>query len=307
MKKLHLSILYVVLLSLLISGAILLSKPVEKNKYNIENIDNKKSKAVVAENSQESINAYKNEISKNETINVFNNHADIDLHANLREDKSGQVSLCLAYKLNGKLFTKNINTSKVSEIRNIFRFREVYGSGYRLDNMTLNEKMKKLYFCVRGRKDKKYTHTAVYSYDLKNSKIEKIIYNIGEFSKFSFSPNGKYNAFSYISYPQNISRNEKSIVVIMNCLDNKFILNSNKDMVQKLYEESDDLYYNNDNLVENEYQKPNDLFIYSYDFIKWRNNNICELRQRIKAKDGSIKEKEQALFYNVITNEISDE
>lgn len=287
MKKLHLSILYVVLLSLLISGAILLSKPVEKNSYNRETINNEKSNAVVANYPQETVKAYKNEISKNETINIFNNRVDIDLHANLIEDKSGQVSLCLAYKLNGKPITKNIDTSKVVEIRNIFRFREVYGSGYRLENMILNEKMNKLYFCVEGRKDKKYTHTAVYSYSLKNSKIEKLFYGVGNFSKFYVSPDEKYNAFSYVNCPQNISSNEKNTVVIINCSNNKLMLNSNEDILQKQYDKSN-------------------LYVYSYDFIKWRNNNICEIRQRIKAKDGSQKVEEQSVIYNVTSNKLSE-
>jgi len=288
MKKLQLSILYVVLLSLLISGAILLSKPEDKSKYNSRTIENEESRVVVADNSQESVNAYKNEISKNETINVINNGAGINLHANLIEDKSGHVTLCLVYKLNGKLIAKNINTSNVSEIRNIFRFREVYGSGYRLDNMILNQKMNTLYFSVEGKKDKKYTHTAVYSYNLKSLKVEKVFKDLGNFSEFSISPDGKYNAFSYVSCPQNISGNEKNIVVIIHCSDNKLMLNSNEDILTKQYDKSN-------------------LYVYSYDFIKWQNNNVCELRQRIKAKDGSQKVKEQTVIYNVISNKLSEE
>jgi hypothetical protein len=286
MKKLYLSILYVVLLSLLIGGAILLSKPVEKSKYNKGTIEIKKSNDIVSDNSQESVNAYKNEILKNETIKVFNNEADINLHANLVEDKSGQVLLCLSYKSNGKVINKNIGTSNVSEIRNIFRFREVNANGYRLNNMILNKKMNKLYFCVEGKKDKKYTHTSIYSYSLKNSKIEKVFYGFGNFSQLSLSPDGKYYVFSYLWSPQNIIRNEKNIVIITRCSDNKPILNSNEDIITKQNANS------------------NDLYVYSYDFIKWQNNSICELRQRIKAKDDSQKVKEHTVFYNVKLNKI---
>lgn len=283
MKKLHLSILYVVLLSLLIGGAILLSKPADKSRYNNETIVDEKSNTVIAGNIKKSVNENKKEISKNESIKVINNAADTDLHVNLVEDMSGQVSLNLSYKLSGKLVTKKIDTLKVSEIRNIFKFRELYGNGYRVNNVILNKKMNKVYFSVEGKQDKRNTHTTIYCYDLKNSKIDKLFYDLGTFSKFSVSPDGKYSVFSYISCPQNIYRNEKNIVVIIRCSDNKPMLNSNEDFFGK----QDD--------------KSNNLYVYSYHFIKWQKNSICELRQSIKAKDNSQKEQEQTIFYNIIS------
>jgi len=287
-KKLRLSITYVVLLSILIGSAILISKPVDKSRYDSKATDNQKWSTVVADNSQESVKANKNDVSKSETISVFHNGSDIDIHANLVENKNGQVSLNLVYKANGKLITKNIDTSNVTEIRNIFRFREKYGSGYRLNNMILNKKMNKLYFCVEGKKDKNYIHTTIYSYGLQNSKIEKIYYDIGAFSDFSISPDGKYNAFSYVGSPQNIIHNERNIAVIIRCLDNKLVLNSNVDIIRK------------------QYGNINDIYIYSYSFIKWRSDSICELSEKIKSKDGSQKVKVETVYYNVISNQISD-
>ncbi len=280
-KKLRLSIMYVVLLSILIGGAILLSKPTDKGKYNIKTTVNENSNAVVTEDEQESVNAYKNEISKNETINVFNNGSDIDLHANLIEDRSGQVSLNLEYKLNGKLVKKKLDTSNLSEIRNIFRFREQQGKGYQLNNMILNDKMNKLYFCVEGKKYKNYAYTSIYSYNLDDLKIERVIYDLGKFSNFSISPDKKYTAFSYEVCPQNIRSNEKSIVVVIRCSDNKIVLNSNKHKIGKQDEIN------------------NDFYVYSYDFIKWKNNNTCELRQRINAKDNSQQVIKQTIFLNL--------
>lgn len=280
-KKLRLSIIYVVLLSLLIGGAIMLSKPTEKSKYNIKTTVNKNSNAVVTEDDQESVNAYKNEISKSEIINVFNNVSDIDLHANLIEDKSGQVSLNLVYKLNGKLVEKKLDTSNLSEIRNIFRFREQQGKGYQLNNMILNDKMNKLYFCVEGKKNKNYAYTSIYSYSLDDLKIERLIYDLGKFNKFYISPDKKYNAFSYEVCPQNVSSNEKSIVVVIRCSDNKIVLNSNKDKIG----------------IQDGIN--NNFYVYSYDFIKWKNNNTCELRQSINSKDESQQETKQTILVNI--------
>lgn len=283
-KKLRLSITYVVLLSIIVGSAILISKPGDKSRPYREAIDNNKGNTVT-DNSTESMNPYSNEISKNETINVFNNGSNIDLRANLLENKNGQVSLSLTYQSNGKLIIKNIGTSNVAEIRSIFRFRDKYGSGYRLNNMILNEKMNKLYFSVEGKKDNIYTRTTIYSYGLNDSKIEKIYYDLGVFSDFNISPDGKYAAFSYLSNPQNIVQNEKNIVVILRCSDNKLVLNSNKDMIQE------------------QIGNINDLYTYNYGFIKWKSNSICELSQKIKSKDGSLEVKEEKVYYNVVISQ----
>lgn len=293
-KKLRLSIIYVVLLSLLIGSAILFSKPTDKSRDSKNPVNIDKSKTFAKDSSISDIDAYNNEffesnnLVKKETIDVFNNEAGIDLHANLVENKNGQVLLSLAYKLNGKLVTKNIDASNITEIRNIFGFRKKYGNGYKLKNMLLNKKSDKLYFSIEGKQKDKYTQTSIYSYNLKNSKIEKVFYDVGVFSNFSISPDGKHNAFSYLNCPQNITHNEKNIVVIIRCSDNKLELNSNKIILGKQIEKS------------------NDFYVYSYHFIKWRSNNICQLSQRFWAKDGSQKEKEQTIFYNVSLNKLSD-
>lgn len=288
-KKSQLSIIYVVLLSIFIGGAILYSMPINKIKYGSRDIKDDSINNIITKNKQLSVNAYKNELLKSEAIIVRNNNADINLHANLVEDKSGQVSLQLEYKEKGKLITKAIDTADITEIRNIFRFRDKYGNGYKLNNMVLNQKNNKLYFYIEGKQDRKYTHTTIYSYDFKNTQTEKVFYDLGSFNDFSVSPNEMNSAFSYLSCPQDISNNERRTIVIMRCSDNKLLLNSCEDIRIKQYESA------------------NDIFVYSYDFIKWCNNNICELRQKIKAKDNSQEIKERTIFYDVISNTLSDQ
>jgi hypothetical protein len=273
------------LLSLFLGTAILYSKPANKGDYG--STPNDASVKVATENKPTSINAYKNEISRSEVIKVNNNNSEIDLHARLIEDKSGQVSLNLEYKVNGKPVSKKIDTSGLAEIRNIFRFRERNKNGYRLNNMILNEKMNKLYFSIEGKKDKNYTKTSVYSYGLVSSKIDKIICDSGEFSKFEISPDGKYNAFSYLNCPQNLNRNKKNIVIVVKCSDNKIILNSGSDIKQQ--------------------DNNSGIYVYSYDFVKWNNNHICELIQRTKAKDNLQQTTEQTVYYDVTTNTLSNE
>ncbi|PYG88575.1 hypothetical protein LY28_01426 [Ruminiclostridium sufflavum DSM 19573] len=273
MRKLYLSILYVLLLSLVISGAILLSKPSEKNRAagNIGNIG-----ASYIKNS-----LYISRELKKEEIEVVNNSPDIDLHAYLAEDKYGRVSLNLTYSLSGRRIIKKIDKSSLPEIRNMFSFRELSGEGYRLYSMILNKNMKKLYFYAERKKDKKYTHTTVYSYNMENSQIEKIIYGYGEFSKFFISPEGEYNAFSYKVCPLNISGNEKTVTIIISCSNDKIVFNSDADSVRKPIGTTGNFY------------------VYSYDFIGWRLNSICELNQQIRAKDNQRNMIKSTVKYNL--------
>jgi hypothetical protein len=276
MNKLYLSILYVVLLSLLISGAILLSKPSEKKMYKAAS--NRNISTVLTYPDKKSSNAYNNYKLRNEVIKVLSNSSDFDLHAYLVEDMSGQVSINLTYKIDEKYVAKKIEASSVAEIRNMFRFREQQGMGYRLNNMILNKDMNKIYFFVERKKDEKYTQTSIYSFDLVNSQIERVIYDVGAFSKFSLSPDGKYNAFSYEVCPQNIYGNEKSIAVIIRCSDNRIVLNSNEDIIEN---------------------SKSNFYVYGYNFVKWKNNNICELSQEIRAKDDIKNVEKQTIYYNL--------
>lgn len=286
MKKLYLSILYVVLLSILIGGTILFSKP--EPVLRDRGGSPEKAELDGAPKEKENWLAEFNGLVRQEDIKIFNNEAKVDLHANLAENKNGQVTLNLAYQLNGKLITKSIDASNIAEIRNIFRFREKYGSGYKLNNMLLNRQYDKLYFCVEGKKEKNYSHKSIYSYDLKKAGIERIYYDVGIFGNFSLSPEGKYNAFSYVGSPQNMPVNERSTVVIIRCSDNKPALVSSKDFNYGKLESGGDLY------------------VYSYEFVQWKNGDTCELKQKVRPKDGSQKAAEKTLYYNLSSKKISE-
>lgn len=284
-KKLRLSISYVVLLSLFIGATILYSKPADRNRFLNKSFDNRKFDTA----EDKSIHVYKSEISKNEDISISNNSSELNLQAKLLEDMGGQVSLALSYKLDGKIIKKNLNTSNISEIRNIFRFREKYKNGYRLTNMVLNKKMNKLYFCVEGKKEKNYTYTAIYSYSLNNFKAERLLYNIGVFSDFYISPDEKFNAFSYLDKDKFNNSNSNNTVVIIRCQDNKLVLSDNRDI-------------NGKQLGNNNY-----MYAYSYDFIKWLDSNTCVLKQCARIKDGSQKVRQQMVHYSVTSNYLKEE
>ena len=109
MKKQHLSILYIVIISLLMGSTILLSKPSEKIKNDrIAGFINKRGGAtVIAENNLDSVDAYTSKILKKEQLQILNKNSGINMQAYLIEDASGQVTLNLKYKQNGKSISKN--------------------------------------------------------------------------------------------------------------------------------------------------------------------------------------------------------
>jgi hypothetical protein len=277
MKKQYLPVLYLVFISLLLGSTILFSKPSDKREYVKFADDNRNTISYVAINGSNSMNGYGNSILKKEAVEVSNNSSDICLQANVIEDMSGQVSLNLKYRENGKDISKIIYTSELPEIRNMFRFRAKDGNGFKVGNMFYNKYGKKLYFCIEGRKKKKYTYTAVYSYEMKSSKAENVIHYLGNFGSFHISPDGRYIEFSYVSCPQEILRNEKSTVVILRCSDNRQVLNSDND------------------------DKGNKSGIYSYAFLGWKNNNICELKQTIRSKDGSKQSRNRTMQFDIKT------
>ncbi len=278
-KKLVLSILYVVLLSLLIAGAILFSKPSNRGDISQKN-------PLTQDNPNNGILAYKSEITRKVGIKVLNNFPELELQASLLENINGEVTIDISYKIEGKKVKKTIDTTKIPEIRNLLRFREKYKRGFEIDDILVNNQVGKLYFYVRGREDNLLTQTSLYTYNLKNSMAHKLYYDIGDFSDFHLSPDGKYIAFAYLNNLENQKESKNDKVVIIRCEDNKIILNGDRDVNGKIIGQDSGLY------------------IYKYDFVKWQNSENCLLKQISEIKDGSRKRQEQNVYYNVVENKI---
>ncbi len=292
MKKLYLSIIYVFMLSVLISGTILLSKPqakptkaayppgIEVGKPNSYNIP---------DNGLNSVEVQGDSIDrKQEEVNILNNNHEMNFRANLVEDAYGLIALKLTYRDNGKKVSQWVDSTKFKEIRNLFRLREKHPNSYTIKNMILNEKLNKLYFLFEGKADSKYPRTSMFSYDLKNSLLEKLYCVEGSFDNFILTSDGKYNACSYSSNPQNIINNEKKTLIVFRCKDNFQVFNSSKDI--RLEKTS----------------LTNEMYIYSYEFLKWKGNDTFELRQKIKAKDGREKAKENIFLYDLETKTVKE-
>lgn len=273
-KKLHLSILYVFLLSLLLGGAILYSKTADKSVYSRFQAYEKRQIESTAESSEISLKKYSNEIVKNQAIKVNNNDAGTNLKVNLLEYDNGQILLKLDYILGGKRTVKSLKAADLPEIRSIFSLREKHGEGYRVNNIYLNKYVSKVYFSIQGRKKLGYTNTTHYSYGLSNFKLSKLFYDSGEFSDFSISPEGKYNAFTCVN------TDKVSKLVIIRCRD--------------------------DCIVQNGPLRDNsDLFSYDYEFIKWSSNEVCRLLEKSTAKDGSERTWVRTIQYHVANRQIS--
>lgn len=273
-KKLHLSILYVFLLSLLLGGAILYSKTADKSVYSRLQAYEKRQTDAAAESSEISLKKYTNEIVKNEAIKVNNNDAGTNLKVNLLEYDNGQILLKLDYILGGKRTVKSLKAADLPEIRSIFSLREKHGEGYRVNNIYLNKHVSKVYFSIQGRKKLGYTNTTYYSYGLRSFKLSKLFYESGEFSGFFISPEGKYNAFTCVD------ADKISKVVIIRCRDDRIVQNGS--------------------LGDN-----SDLFSYDYEFIRWNSNEVCRLLEKATAKDGSERTWERTIYYNVTNRQIS--
>jgi hypothetical protein len=278
-KKFLLSVIYLVLLSLFIAAAILLSKPEDKGDFSHND-------AVAEQKNKDDVLTYKKEIFHKENINIKNNKSELDLHVNLIENMSGQVVMSFSYRKGKAVFNEEIDTDKIPEIRNLFRFRDKYKKGYTIKNILVNYNASKLYFFIIGRQDGRLAQTWMYSYDLVKLNVRKLYYNFGEFSDFCLSPDGKFIAFSYLNNPESTEKNERNMVVVINCMDNKLILNGNKDINGK------------------QLGADRELYLYSFDFSGWKDTETCILTQISKIKDGSGKIKKEKVYYNVLKNSL---
>ncbi|WP_313563645.1 hypothetical protein [Ruminiclostridium cellobioparum] len=290
MKRLYLSILYVVMISVLVSGTILFSKSqanINNSAYSHKISPDSSGPQTRSFDERDSVNIQNERTARRqEKINVSNNAAKLDLKVYLTEDNYGLVTLKLDYKLGGRPVTGNIDAFQMKEIRNIFGFREKYRNGYDIKHMLLNEKMKRLYFAVEGKNEDRFYRTTLYSYDLENSHLEKIHYDVGVFKGFAITPDGKYNACWYSASQQNIPCNEEDNVIVFNCRDNKQIFDSSRDMAR-------DKKY----LISG-------LYVYSFDFVKWRDNHTFELSREIRAKDGAEKAIKKSLLFDLNSRKV---
>ncbi len=314
MKKLHYSVVYLVLISLIISGSILFSKP--QAKYTKSSFDDDSigsnlktvSGGITSADSNEKSSIDMNSVDKNsigksstgtqstdkqstdkqstdkqlkqEPLKVLNNSGNIDMHATLTSDKYGLVKLKLAYKLNGKNVSENIGANQIKELRSIFRQKTKIDKGFAIKNLVLNDKLKKLYFYVEGKEENNLFRTTLFSYNLKSCKLEKMYLAVGLFNKFFLNSEGQYIACSYLSCPQNLKNNLKNNVIIFNCIDDKLIFDSNMKTKSKLY-------------------GGRDFYVFSYAFEGWLNRDHFKLEQEIRSKDGVEIASKKTLVYNL--------
>ncbi len=317
-KKQTFSMVYLILLSLIVGGAILLSKPSQTDtslnkennnaqlqsasddikKASTSSLENAKSNKSSMVQSDDQLNVQtklpskqsqvKNDLRK-EPIEVSNNSAEINLKASLNENSTGEASLNLEYRLNGKNVTKIIGTSNISELRNIFKFREKAKSGYAVKSLTLNPTMNKIYFMVEGKKTDNMTQTTVYSYNLKTGELKKLFYDEGAFSTFFINNDGKHNAFSFVTSDKKGIVNTNCFLMLLNCEEDSFNINCNKDSSGNTIGMSSSNY------------------IYGYEVQGWKDAKLLKLKKVVIPKDGSNNSYSLNVILNLEDYSISDQ
>ncbi len=315
MKKFYYSVVYLVFISLMISGLILFSKPQPKYTKirtdgdligsNLKTVSgglastNSIDKSSSGKNNFTQNSIEKNSIDKNssgkqstdkqfrqEPLKVLNNSRNIDMHATLTFDKYGFVKLKLTYILNGKNVSKSIDATQIKELRNIFIQKNKLNKGFAIKNMVLNEKATKLYFSVEGKKENNFFRTTLFSYNLKSYKLEKIFMDVGLFNKFILNSEGQYIACSYLSCPQNLKLNLKKNVIVFSCIDNKLVFDSKMN-------------------IKIQSNSGRDYYVSSYAFEGWLNRDSFKVKQEIRSKDGAEITSKKTFIYNVASKMIS--
>ncbi len=291
MKKQCLSILYVVSVSLIISGTILFSKP-EKTSHISTSYSGMISNGLYG-NDKEINAAHEINLAPIPDIEllVLNNSPSIAVHAALTDKEQGLFVLKLSYRLNGKQVKRVINASKIHEIRRIVSKNNNRNNSVEVKSLLLNSKMSRLYIPFQSKTDKGYTHSAIYSYDLKSSRVEKIYSQAGYLKDFSLSPDESYYAFSCVNQIKYADENKANSVVIFKCNNNCEIFNSTREVFKLEMNPAYDFNY---------------YYLYSYYLSRWGSNNTCEINRGIISKDGREAPIIKTLLLNLETGEVTE-
>lgn len=234
------------------------------------------------------------EVINIENVPVYNNSPVYDLKVKLQENTQGQVYLVLEYFSEGVGISKKINEEHIPEIKYIFKKRSSSSpdagegkKGYCVKAAYLNPKYSKVYFMIEGKSfEKEASEMSIYSYDFNSSSTEKIFSAVGVYTGLHFTNDFEYMGFSYCDLPVSSVFQEESLLQILNCKTNRFIVKNSR-------------HLNGKTIGKNRAPE----LVYSYTFLSWESKTVARLKEKALTRDCSkLKEKqvtEKEVLYDI--------
>lgn len=236
------------------------------------------------------------EIVVTENVEVSGNTAEFDLEAKLYEDSGRNTYLRLEYYLDGISTVKELDSNTVKELEGIFENRNQVspaGSGYRVKEVYLNPNHVKAYIQIEQGSSLSGTDTSIYSYDLRSEKINLLYSGNGTFTELFFSPDKKHLSFSFYDNPSTGAFKENSLLSVLNCETDGFLVKDNRDKAGNVIGGRDNSYY------------------YDYKFLSWDTNSIIKLSEACLSQNAQSPRTDalegKTVLYDILENKFIGE
>ena len=237
-----------VVVALIASAIILARKPVDKSQIVSQEGKDEALPSAVTPSQTESAGvvseenvpepARSDEVVRSENIDVLNNSPEFDLRASLCKTASGKTYLKFEYYSEGTSVVKEVGADRISELEGLFDKREAGNAGdkdYRLTPVNLNAKNTKAYFTITGKvSEEQTTNTAIYSFNLKDGTVKKLFSEIGKYTELGLSKSFKYLAFSYYDSTLSSKYQESSLLQVVQCDSENFLVDGSRDQKRML-------------------------------------------------------------------------
>jgi hypothetical protein len=227
-----------------------------------------------------------------EEIKVTNNSPEYDLKVLLCKNSNGEEFISLEYYYNGVSTSKELNSQQVPEIKGIFdkKAGESAGKiGFRVKTACLNAKYSKLYLIIEGAVKQDFVDTSMYVVNLKEFAPKKLFSGAGRYTDIFITRDFKHLGYSYFDSPTSSVYQENSLVNIVRCETDEFVVRDSRNIKGELIGNIKDLKN-----------------IYDLTFISWNSNTVAKLKMTISPKGEnkaeSAKKEPKEVLYDVEEN-----
>lgn len=208
-----------------------------------------------------------NNVVVSEEIPVVNNTPEYGLKASLCSSEGGIEFIRLEFYSDGEGVSREVTEEQIPEIDGIFEKRTGLEDEYEIDAIYLNIIHSKVYFLVKGRNNSGFTEAALYSLDLKENPPEKLYSAAGKFTGLFLSKNNEYLGFSFCDNPAVSAFQENSLLQIIRCKSDDFIVKNSRTPEDTLLGGIKDSKH-----------------IYDYEMLSWHSDGIARLRETVRPK-----------------------
>jgi hypothetical protein len=254
--------------------------------------ENTEKSGIIPENSDNNGDGGIIELINFEEIKVINNSPEYDLKVLLSKNSNGEEFISLEYYYNGVSISKELSSRQVPEIKGIFDKRageSADKTGFRVKTACLNTKYSKLYLIIEVAVKQDFVDTSMYVVNLKEFAPKKLFSGTGRYTDIFFSRDFKYLGYSYFDSPAGSACRENSLVNIVRCETDEFVVRDSRNIKGELIGNIKDLKN-----------------IYDLSFVSWDSDTVAKLKMTVNPKDGnkveSAKKEPKEVLYDIEKN-----